>query len=154
MWVADVARFWCGCGSGVGWWLQLRLDPSPGNLHRGFSPGGENTAKKYVYFEDVTERIPCSSYKCEGRKEEALGQGSRHTAALAGGEQAGKAELCSVSLFSGSWKLRKAKFLKPGQGMLSEAEGRAWQVLPEGPSLPPSPRWEGWSRGLSFQVRV
>ena len=21
------------CGSGVGWWLQLRLDPWPGNLH-------------------------------------------------------------------------------------------------------------------------
>ena len=33
VWVADVARIQCCCGSGAGWWLQLRLDPWPGNLH-------------------------------------------------------------------------------------------------------------------------
>ena len=27
VWVADVARIPCCCGSGVGQWLQLQLDP-------------------------------------------------------------------------------------------------------------------------------
>ena len=31
--VADTAQIPCCCGSGVGQWLQLRLNPSPGNLH-------------------------------------------------------------------------------------------------------------------------
>ena len=33
VWIADVARIPRCCGSGVGQWLQLRLDPWPGNLH-------------------------------------------------------------------------------------------------------------------------
>ena len=33
LWVADAARVPCCCGSGVGWWLRLRLDPWPGGLH-------------------------------------------------------------------------------------------------------------------------
>ena len=33
VWVADVAQIWHCYGSGVGQWLQLWLDPSPGNLH-------------------------------------------------------------------------------------------------------------------------
>ena len=31
--VADVAQILRCCGSGVGWRLQLQLDPQPGNLH-------------------------------------------------------------------------------------------------------------------------
>ena len=33
--VTDKAQLWycCGCGCGVGWWLQLWFDPYPGNLH-------------------------------------------------------------------------------------------------------------------------
>ena len=31
--VADAAWIWHCCGSGVGRWLQLGLDPWPGNLH-------------------------------------------------------------------------------------------------------------------------
>ena len=30
---ADMAWTWRCCGWGVGQWLQLRFDPSPGNLH-------------------------------------------------------------------------------------------------------------------------
>ena len=33
MWVTDAARISCCCRSGIGWRLQLRLDPQPGNLH-------------------------------------------------------------------------------------------------------------------------
>ena len=33
VWVADVAWIPLCCGSGVGRWLRLRLDPWPGNLH-------------------------------------------------------------------------------------------------------------------------
>ena len=32
-WVSDKAQILQCCGSGVGLWLQLRLDPYPGNLH-------------------------------------------------------------------------------------------------------------------------
>ena len=31
--VADTAQILRCCGSGMGWWLQLRLDPQPGNFH-------------------------------------------------------------------------------------------------------------------------
>ena len=31
--VAESAQIWCCCGSGISWWLQLQLDPQPGNLH-------------------------------------------------------------------------------------------------------------------------
>ena len=31
--VADAARIWCCCASGVGRRLQLQFDPLPGNLH-------------------------------------------------------------------------------------------------------------------------
>ena len=27
VWVTDMARIPCYCGSAVGWWLQLQLDP-------------------------------------------------------------------------------------------------------------------------------
>ena len=27
VWVADAARFWRCCGCGVGWWLQLQINP-------------------------------------------------------------------------------------------------------------------------------
>ena len=33
VWVVDAAQIWHGCGCGIGWWLQLRLDLQPGNLH-------------------------------------------------------------------------------------------------------------------------
>ena len=33
VWVADTAWIWCCCASGIGRWLQLWLDPSPGDLH-------------------------------------------------------------------------------------------------------------------------
>ena len=33
VWVADAARILRWCGSGVGWRLQLQLDPLLGNLH-------------------------------------------------------------------------------------------------------------------------
>ena len=33
VWVADEAQIHCCCGSGVGWWLELQLDPWPENLH-------------------------------------------------------------------------------------------------------------------------
>jgi len=33
VWVADVAQIQCCCGPGIGWQLQLGLDPWPGNLH-------------------------------------------------------------------------------------------------------------------------
>ena len=31
--VAHVTRIWHCCGCGVGWRLQLQLDPEPGSLH-------------------------------------------------------------------------------------------------------------------------
>ena len=33
--IADPALIWrcSSCAYGVGWWLQLRFDPQPGNLH-------------------------------------------------------------------------------------------------------------------------
>ena len=35
-----------GCGSGLGWWLQLRLYPWPGNFH--ILRCGLNRPKKYI----------------------------------------------------------------------------------------------------------
>ena len=29
----ETAQIWPCCGCGVGWRLELQLDPSPGNLH-------------------------------------------------------------------------------------------------------------------------
>ena len=52
VWVTDVARIPSCCGSGVGRWLQLRLDPWPGNLHmlflsrRSGSRKGKTTKKE------------------------------------------------------------------------------------------------------------
>ena len=31
---ADLAQILCSCGSGIGWWLWLRLDLWPGNVHK------------------------------------------------------------------------------------------------------------------------
>ena len=31
--VADAAQIWHYCGCGIGWQLQLLLDPYPGNFH-------------------------------------------------------------------------------------------------------------------------
>ena len=39
-------RIWCCCGCGVGRWLQLPLDPWPGNLHMAYVGAALEMAKR------------------------------------------------------------------------------------------------------------
>ena len=63
MWVADAAWITCCCGSGVGWWLQLQLDPEPGNLHMPWVRPWKRRKKKKKKSPNIQlklEQSPCS----------------------------------------------------------------------------------------------
>ena len=59
VWVADSAQIQRCCGSGVGWRLQLRLDPYPGNLHmvRERQKDKKGQKKKKGRLRDITSNV-------------------------------------------------------------------------------------------------